>query len=229
MKIVKQSATLEALSVPVELYKDKIETDAFEDYDDYNLKLDPGATERIIEKAARTCYKSEDKIDENSYLKMISIIKNKNHTSVLEHASATFRIICDRGISHELVRHRIAAFSQESTRYCNYGKEKFNNEITVIEPPFPTESYEQTYAAWKACVEIAEVTYLGMLSAGVAPQIARSVLPTCLKTELVMTCNFREWLHIINLRTSDAAHPQIRGIVGMIQAILKKISPCIFE
>lgn len=181
--------------------------------------------ELVIERAGRTCYKSEDRITPDSANKFIKMIMSKNHESVIEHASACFKIITDRGITHELVRHRIASFSQESTRYCNYGKEKFNNEISVIEPPgLTTEAREN----WITACEFSEKTYLHMLDLGVSPQIARSILPTCLKTEIVVTANFREWRHIIDLRTSQAAHPQIRQVIQSVAIKLQELSPTIF-
>lgn len=181
--------------------------------------------EKVIELAGRVCYVSGEDITEESYTKFIETILSKKHESVLEHASACFRIICDRGVSHELVRHRLASYSQESTRYCNYSKKKFGKEITVIEPPglSPRQRSE-----WSACCIFSEKYYTELLSDGASAQIARSVLPTCLKTELFMSTNFREWRHIISLRTSNAAHPQIREIMKKVAVILVKESPNIF-
>lgn len=178
-----------------------------------------------IEISGRTCYKSEDKITEDSAVKFCNMIKQRGHESVVEHAVASFRIICDRGISHEIVRHRIASYSQESTRYCNYSKDKFGNEIAVIEPPGLTESQRKE---WFEAMQRVEGSYNYLIGSGVSPQIARSVLPTCLKTELVMTANFREWLHFIKLRTSPAAHPQIRTIADEIREYLFQYCPTIF-
>lgn len=180
-----------------------------------------------IEMATRTCYKSEAAYDPDKTADFLDRVINQNHHhSVVEHACASFRVICDRGVSHEFVRHRLASFSQESTRYCNYGKDKFGKEITVIEPPDLTPPQRE---AWVNAMLDAEAAYFTMLvQHGCAPQIARSVLPTCLKTEFVITANFREWLHIIELRTAKAAHPQIREIVLQIQAILQRECPEIF-
>jgi thymidylate synthase (FAD) len=180
---------------------------------------------KLIERAARTCYKSEDKIGPGTAERLVESCLNKNHMSVIEHASATFHIVCDRGVSHEIVRHRIASYSQESTRYCAYNKEKFGNEISVVEPPGLTLTQSN---CWRSACLISEQTYFNLLLTGVTPQIARSVLPTCLKTEIVMTANFREWVHFINLRTSKAAHPQMREIATMIEDELMKICPLIF-
>lgn len=169
---------------------------------------------QTIELAGRTCYKSEDKITEGSAEAFVAKIRSINHESVLEHGSITVRFVCDRGVSHELVRHRIAAFSQESTRYCNYSKDKFTNEITVIDirGGFPLISL-RSYNAWIALCREAEVQYLEMIEAGSKPQEARSVLPNSLKTEVVMTANPREWRHVFKLRCAEAAHPQMREVM----------------
>ena len=178
-----------------------------------------------IEMSGRVCYKSEDKITEDSAVKFCAMIKQRGHESVVEHAVASFRIICDRGITHEIVRHRIASYSQESTRYCNYSKDKFGNEIAVIEPP--DLNFEQR-EEWGRAMTVAEIAYNNLIDFGCSPQIARSVLPTCLKTEIVMTANFREWMHFIKLRTSPGAHPQIRPIAEGIRKILATYCPTIF-
>lgn len=166
---------------------------------------------QVIEGAGRTCYKSEEKITSDSAVPFVRGIVKRGHESVLEHASATFRIVTDRGVSHEIVRHRLASYSQESTRYCNYGSR--DGEISVIEPPGLNSAMR---LGWEMSCKTAESAYITMIKSSVPPQIARSVLPTCLKTEIVMTANFREWRHFIRLRTSIAAHPQIRVIAGMV-------------
>jgi thymidylate synthase (FAD) len=187
--------------------------------------ITPNAAQ-VIELAARTCYKSEDQATpEGTAAFLYRIVRQKGHHSVVEHASASFRIVCDRGVSHEIVRHRIASYSQESTRYCNYGKEKFGKEITVIKPSGMTLDQE---IAWRYGIAQAEAAYFEMLGAGCTPQIARSVLPNSLKTEMVMTANFREWLHFIELRTSAAAHPQMREVAEQIKVILQRECPEIF-
>ena len=181
---------------------------------------------QIIESAGRVCYKSENNITKSSAAGFIKSILSRGHESVIEHASASFRIITDRGITHEIVRHRIASFSQESTRYCNYSQDKFENEISVIEPP---ELSEATKASWEYACKTAEIEYFKMIEAGVRPQIARSILPTCLKAELIMTCNFREWRHFLKLRLAKGAHPQVIQIAQMIQDSLSKEYPVIFN
>lgn len=188
------------------------------------LHITPDALQ-LIERAGRTCYKSEEKITDESAGAFVKMLMKRKHFSVLEHASATFRFITDRGVTHEMVRHRLAAYSQESTRYCNYEKDKFDGEIKVIKPPFETISGEKF---WDDAMDFAERSYICMIRAGEPPQIARSVLPNSLKTEIVMTCNFREWLHVFDLRTSKAAHPQIKEIMDMAEEILWEECPAVF-
>jgi thymidylate synthase (FAD) len=179
-----------------------------------------------IELATRTCYKSEDSYDPQKTAAFLDKIVNQyHHESVIEHGVASFRIVCDRGVSHEIVRHRIASYSQESTRYCNYGKDKFGNQISVLEPPGLTTPQQ---LVWLRAMESAETAYFQLINAKVSPQIARSVLPNSLKTELVMTTNFRSWLNFLKLRTASGAHPQIREIALEIQKILQSECPEIF-
>ena len=180
-----------------------------------------------LEECGRVCYKSEDSITEGSAEKFLKGIISRGHEAVLEHCSFTVKFICDRGVSHEIVRHRLAAYCQESTRYCNYSKDKYNNEITVIEPCYLTQGTE-TYARWeKACIE-AESAYFDLLNAGWSPQEARAVLPNSLKTELVMTADIREWRHFLRLRCSKAAHPQIREVATQLLEALYQEMPVLF-
>ena len=188
--------------------------------------------EQTIELAGRVCYKSEDKINETSAAEFVSKIRSINHESVLEHGSITVRFICDRGVSHELVRHRIASFSQESTRYCNYSKDKFDNGITFIESCFwNTNSPDDInkYNAWVHACEAAEKTYLHLVQCGATAQEARSVLPNSLKTEVVMTANPREWRHVFKLRAAKAAHPQMREIMVPLLVEFKSLWPSLFN
>lgn len=176
-----------------------------------------------LEKAGRTCYKSEDNISEGSAERLIRSCIKRGHESVLEHAVITYRVICDRGVSHEWVRHRIAAYSQESTRYCNYGKDKFNNQLTFIKPYwFDSISGLQRESFIKSC-EYAEVAYLDLLKQGFRPEMARAVLPNCLKTEFVCTMNIRELRHFLKLRTAQAAHPDIRKLAWQLLTMLKTV------
>jgi len=183
--------------------------------------------EKEIEEAGRTCYKSEDRITPASSGAFVTRLVLSGHHAMLEHATASFRIVTDRGISHEIVRHRIASYAQESTRYCNYGKDKFDNEITVIKPP-GVSVLKFTDVRWHNAMLDAEKAYFALLESGLLPEIARSVLPTCLKTELIMTANLREWRHFITLRGSKAAHPQIQKIARMIYDHLIVIAPNVF-
>lgn len=186
---------------------------------------------RKIERAGRTCYKSEDKINADSAKAFIKMIIAKGHETVLEHEKITVRVICDRGITHEIVRHRIASYSQESTRYCNYSKDKFGNEITVIEPCFwgGSEIDQKKYQVWKSAMQAAEKAYFDLVDLGATPQEARSVLPNSLKTEIVMTMNLREWRHFFKLRTSSAAHPQMLEIARPMLDQFKKLVPVVFD
>ena len=182
---------------------------------------------RRIEEIGRTCYKSEDKITTDSAADFVKRIIASGHHSVLEHASLSVRFIVDRGISHEIVRHRIASYSQESTRYCNYGKDKFDNEITVIRPCYFEEGSDG-YLIWRTDCRIAERAYLTLLQEGCKPEEARAVLPMSLKTELVMTVNIREWRHFLTQRTAKACHPQMRQIANMLLDILVFSLPVLF-
>ena len=190
-----------------------------------------GAFYAMIERAGRTCYKSEDKITPQSAEKFVRQMVKSGHEAMLEHASLTVRFIVDRGVSHELVRHRMASFAQESTRYCNYSKEKFGNELTFIKPCFWNEDSPE-YAAWKCACELAEVAYLRLLENGATPEQARCVLPNSLKTEVVMTANMREWRHFLKLRvigTTGAPHPQMREVAMPLLQELKVRLPALFE
>ena len=187
--------------------------------------------EEQIERAGRTCYKSEDRITPASSGTFVRHIKESGHHAMIEHAVASFKIITDRGISHEIVRHRLASYAQESTRYCNYSKDKFNREITVIEPPGLDNSSSLPSARehWLEACWVAEEKYFDLLNKGCSPEIARSVLPTCTKTEIVMTANLREWRHFINLRTAKDAHHQIRVIAKLIEIELGRYAPNVFS
>lgn len=183
-----------------------------------------------LEKSGRTCYKSEDKISHDSAEKFVRMIIKLGHETVLEHEKVTVRVVCDRGVTHEIVRHRIASYSQESTRYCNYSKEKFGNEISVIEPLFFVgEESASKFAIWTQAMNAAEQYYFKLLELGATPQEARSVLPNSLKTEIVMTMNLREWRHFFTLRTSTAAHPQMLEIARPMLDEFKRKIPVVFE
>ena len=182
---------------------------------------------RLIEQAGRTCYKSEHRISQGTAEEFIGRIINMGHESVIEHGSATVRFVIDRGVSHELVRHRLASFSQESTRYANYAKERFGNEITVIRPCFWQEGSE-AYRMWETAMRDAERHYLALIESGAKAQEARSVLPNSLKTEVVMTANLRQWRHVFRLRCDSPAHPQIREVMLPLLHAMHERLPVVF-
>lgn len=185
-----------------------------------------------IELCGRVCYKSEDRITEESARKFVASIIKRGHESVLEHYSVTVRFVCDRGVSHEIVRHRIASYSQESTRYCNYGND--DGGCTFILPIFfdtgmGEQSNSLVFDEWRHSCEVSERKYLSLLDFGATPQEARSVLPNSLKTEVIMTANLREWRHFFKLRTAKAAHPQMREVaIPLLNELQEKI-PVVFD
>lgn len=187
-----------------------------------------------IAQAARTCYRSEMKGGTPEEIadrtkKFVAGIIRRGHESVLEHGSISVRIVCDRGVSHEIVRHRHCAFSQESTRYCNYGDGRFGGELTFIRPHFFHMGNDLGVKLWIQAMQTAENAYLGMLKAGYTPQEARSVLPNSLRTEIVVTANYREWRHLLRLRTAPDAHPQMREIMIPILKDFQKRIPVLFD
>ena len=184
----------------------------------------------LVEAAGRTCYLSE-KVEGDTTEDFIRRLMKRKHWSVLEHATISVRIICDRGVSHELVRHRLASYSQESTRYCNYSKGKFGNEITVIGPCFWEENSPE-YQMWKKACEFSEIMYMDLLNGGATPQQARSVLPNSLKTEIVVTMNIRNWRHFFEMRYFGVAgtpHPQMVEVAKMAFDLLYSHYPVLFE
>lgn len=184
-----------------------------------------------IEAAARTCYKSEGKIQEGSAAKMVASLIKSGHEAMLEHASVTVKFVVDRGISHELVRHRLASFAQESTRYCNYSKDDFGSEITFIIPEY-LEYKSEGWNIWKESMKQAEDAYFKMLDFGLSPQQARAILPNSLKTEVVMTANLREWRHFFKLRalgTTGKPHPQMLEVAVPLLEDMKNLIPVVFD
>jgi len=180
---------------------------------------------KAMEKYGRTCYKSEAKITVDSAKKLIASIMKNQHESVIEHEKVTVRVICDRGVTHEIVRHRIGSYSQESTRYCDYNKA---GEIVCIEPIF-WKINDPKYLIWKTTMEYLEARYNELIRLGATPQEARSVLPNSLKTEIIITFNLREWRHFFKLRCSKKAHPQMREVAVPLLAEFKKLIPIIFD
>ena len=190
--------------------------------------LDGDVILKRIEQCGRVCYKSEGKITDDSAPAFVTAIIKRGHEAVLEHCSFTVKFICDRGVSHEIVRHRLASYCQESTRYCNYSKGDFNSEITVIEPCYLNKG-TFAYDEWKEACRRAESAYFNLLNWGLSPQEARAVLPNSLKTEVVMTANVREWRHFLKLRCSKAAHPQMREVATLLLKTLKEKVPVCFD
>lgn len=181
-----------------------------------------------IEKIGRVCYKSEDLITQDSAETFVRNILKRGHESVIEHEKISVKMVCDRGVTHEIVRHRVASYSQESTRYCNYQKDKFGNELTFIKPVFWSEDSEE-YAVWKHMMQQCEEQYMHLIRLGASPQEARSILPNSLKTEIVVTMNLREWRHFFRLRTAGAAHPQMREIACMVLEEFRRQIPVVFD
>lgn len=181
-----------------------------------------------IENVGRVCYKSEANITDESANKFVSGIIKRGHEAVIEHFNITVKFTTDRGISHEIVRHRIASYAQESTRYCNYSKDQFSNEISVVKP---VDIHEGTveYEDWIRAMMCSEMAYFTLLKDECKPQVARSVLPTCTKTEIMVTMNLREWRHFIRLRSSKAAHPDIRILAVDLLKQFKISIPVIFD
>ena len=210
-------------------------------------KIDGQAILKKIERIGRVCYKSEGNITEDSAERFVKSIIARGHESVLEHVSISVRVICDRGVSHEIVRHRIASYSQESSRYNNYSKDKYGSELTFIKPCWFKSSIEDlnTYAniggtfdkientgewVWIDTLRSAEISYFTLLETCIwTPEQARSILPNSLKTEIVMTMNLREWRHFFKLRCAKAAHPQTREIANMILKEFKEKIPVVFD
>ena len=197
-----------------------------------------------IEEIGRVCYKSEDLITPDSASKFVNMLVKRGHLAMIEHCSISVKFICDRGVSHEIVRHRIASFSQESTRYCNYAKDKFESQITFIQPLWISDEQielvqrmneknymqvEETTKAWYASILESEQAYNLLSKLGWQPQQARSVLPNSLKTEIVVTANIREWRTIFKQRTAKVAHPQMRELMCPLLDELKTIIPVVFN
>lgn len=195
----------------------------------------------FLETCGRVAYKSEDRIGLGTAKKFIRSIVGNQHLSVIEHVSMTVRFICDRGVTHELVRHRLCSFTQESTRYCNYSKDKHGNQLTFIIPPWyqdilaPGEydmvpdNLDEVAENWFIAMYRAEEHYLNSLALGESPQQARSILPNALKTEIIVTANLREWRHIFAMRCASGAHPQMAEIMVPLRDEMVALLPEIFN
>ena len=212
--------------------------------------------DKILEKlelCGRVCYKSEDRIEPGTAKKFIKGIVDSGHESVIEHEYISARVICDRGVSHEIVRHRIGSYSQESTRYCNYG----TKGLTFVIPPWvtsfspgiygceqlrqkamfflrwaETEEQDKRYLnerIWSRSIWMAALDYLQLLENGWTPQQARAILPNSLKTEIIITYNLRQWRHFLKLRCSRNAHPQMHEIAFKLLWNLRQELPVLFD
>ena len=191
---------------------------------------------RAIELAGRTCYKSEDKItpDGESAKKFVKMLIERGHEAMLEHSFLSAKFTCDRGATHELVRHRLCSFAQESTRYCNYASDKFGADVKFIIPYFFADDVGSlvrtpTYEIWQSACKNAEKAYFNLLNFGATPQEARTVLPNSTAAEIVMSGNYRQWRHVLKLRTAKDAHPQMREIMCPFGEELKRRIPVIFD
>ena len=179
-----------------------------------------------LEQCARVCYKSEHKITDSSAPDFVKKLLQSGHEAAIEHVSITVKFITDRAIANQITRHRIASFCQESTRFCNYSQEQFDNEITVISP---CSIHQPEHEFWKQACETAEYAYLMLLQGGYSPQQARGVLPLSLKTELVMTANLREWRYFLKLRTAQNVHPQMLELAFLLLAQFQEKLPVLFD
>jgi thymidylate synthase (FAD) len=190
--------------------------------------VDRSAILTFLELVGRNCYKSEDAITPDSAPRFMRMILGKAHYGIIEHFYISVRIICDRAISHEIVRHRIASYAQESTRYCDYQKEKFHRGVTFVAPNFWVEG-SPCYAEWLDAMQYAEKKYLRLRELGAKPEEARSVLPNSTKTEIIATMNLSAWYHFFELRTAKAAHPQMREVTIPLLAMFAQALPEIFK
>ena len=191
-------------------------------------KVDYNKIMKNLERACRTCYRSEDKITEESYKTLLKNCINRGHESILEHEKITIRMICDIGVYKDLTRHRHASFSIESTRYCNYGKDKFENQIKFIEP-VNIEKNTELYEEWKTSCEEIEKHYIKMVELGATPDQMRMILPHSTAALVTMTANIREWKHIFSLRCTKHAHPAVEQVMIPLLLHFKQNMPEIFE
>lgn len=191
---------------------------------------------KLIEQAGRTCYQSSHRITETSAEPFVEMIIKRGHESVLEHGVITVRVITNRGVSHELVRHRIGSYSQESTRFCNYG----SNDVLFIDPrigfkyhkklsEFPDDTKDYIANVMEESYAKSEESYKRLLEEGIPPEIARDVLPNGLKTDIVITYNLRQWREFFRQRTAEVAHPEMREITLPLLERFKELLPCVFS
>ena len=182
-----------------------------------------------IERVGRVCYKSESNITQDSYIKFCKMLRDRGHEAMIEHSQLSVKFIVNRAIANEIVRHRLFSFAQASTRYINYSKDKFGNEIKVIEPEELLPSNSSVYQFWYNSCKNAEDAYMALLYDNVKPEIARDVLPLSTATEIVVTGNIREWRHFFSLRCDTKAHPQLVSISRTLLNDLKSKIPVLFD
>jgi thymidylate synthase (FAD) len=190
--------------------------------------IDGDVVLKTIEQVARTCYKSEDLITDDSAKKMVSNLLKNGHEAMIEFYDITVKFVCDRGVSHEIVRHRVASYAQESTRYCNYSKDKFGNELSFIHNDIDDMDNAGS-VDYANALETIELAYFQLIKDGVAPQMARAILPNSLKTEINVKMNLREWRHFFSLRCAPAAHPQMRELTIPLLEKMHNLVPIIFN
>lgn len=187
---------------------------------------DPIKIMKNLEKACRTCYRSENLISEDSYKKLLTNCINRGHESILEHEKITVRMTCDIGVYKDLTRHRFGSFSIESTRYCNYGKDKFDNEVHFIQPVYFDDADKSKI--WADCMSEIETAYLKMSGMGCTPDEMRMILPHSTAAQVTMTANIREWKHILSLRCAKMTHPSVQQILIPLLLKFKEDMPEIF-
>ena len=190
-------------------------------------KIDGKKIMKRIERACRTCYRSEEKIGEDTYKNLIKNCITRGHESVLEHEKVTVRIYSDIGSYKDLTRHRFGSFSVESTRYCSYDKDKYGNEISIMNPIYIED--KEIYEVWKKTMEEMEKGYIKMKELGATTDMVREVLPHSTAAEYTMTANIREWKHLLSLRTTKHVHPSIRQVLIPLLRLFKQEMPEIFD
>lgn len=190
-------------------------------------KIDGTKIMKKIERACRTCYRSEGNITEDSYKKLLNNCITRGHESVLEHEKVTVRIYSDIGSYKDLTRHRFASFAVESTRYCSYDKDKYGNEIAFMNPVYMED--KETYETWKNTMQEIEKSYIKMKELGATTDMCREILPHSTAAEYTMTANIREWKHILSLRTTNHVHPSIRQVLIPLLKYFKVQMPEIFD
>lgn len=206
-------------------------------------EIDGDSILKTLEKVARTCYKSEDKItdDTSSAKRLIRTIMQAHHSSILEFVDITVKFTCSRVTSQSIVRHRLGSYAQESTRYCNYSKDKFDNQLTFIIPKWSMlhqgeytiddvlENAESRDCVFLENCKNAELAYKRLIKFGCKAEEARDVLPLCIKTEINVKYNLREWRHFFELRCSSKAHPEIRLLARTLLKRFHEEIPLIFD